>query len=210
MNLWTRRLLICLLIFFGLAGPAESEAKPLQAEVKSTQADGEVKPTQVGGEVQPTQAEGVAKSINKLDLEKFMGTWYMLAGRFTKHEAGAFNGIETYKLDPDENNIKITYEFNKDSLTGEKKTIPQKGWVHDKESKAHWKVSPMWPIRFNYLILAIADDYSWAAVGVPDQKYLWIMARDWKNPEATLEKANAALLKIGYDPKIATKIQHQH
>ena len=151
-----------------------------------------------------------AKAIDKLDLEKFMGSWYVLAGRFTKHEAGAFNGIETYKLDPDESNIKITYEFNKDSLTGKKETIPQKGWVVNKESKAHWKVSPMWPIRFNYLVLAVADDYSWTAVGVPDQKYLWIMARDWKNPEASVEKAVKALEKIGYDTTIATKIQHQH
>lgn len=149
-------------------------------------------------------------TVEKIDLPRFMGTWYVLGGRFTPLEKGVHNGVETYSLNPDENNIKIGFTFNKDSLTGKVKSIPQKGWVFNKATKAHWKVQPWWPFQFNYLVVAIADDYSWTAIGVPDQQYLWIMARDWKNPEPIMAAAIKKLNDIGYNATIDTKVPHQH
>ena len=30
------------------------------------------------------------------------------------------------------------------------KTIPQTGIIVDKDSNAHWKVSPFWPLKFDF------------------------------------------------------------
>lgn len=160
--------------------------------------------------VHPGCASHTIKTVEKVNLEKFSGDWYVLGGRFTSFEKGVHNGVESYKLDPDEDHIKISFTYNKDSFTGEQKSIPQKGWVHNKESKAHWKVQPWWPFQFNYLIVALAEDYSWTAVGVPDQEYLWIMARDWRNPEPVIKAATEKLRAVGYDPTIKTTVPHKH
>lgn len=150
------------------------------------------------------------QTVAKVDIKKFMGPWYVLGGRFTSFEVDVHNGIESYELDPDEDHIKISFTYNKGSFDGEKKSIPQRGWVQDKNTKSLWTVQPLWPLRFDYLIVAVAEDYSWTAIGVPSQKYLWIMARDWKNPEEKIKAAQQKLREIGYDPTIKTTVPHRH
>ena len=36
------------------------------------------------------------KTVEQVDLQKFMGPWYVLGGRFTFLEADVFNGVEDY------------------------------------------------------------------------------------------------------------------
>lgn len=138
------------------------------------------------------------QTVNYIDLNKFMGDWYVIAGRFTFLEAGAHNAIEKYTWNEKEQRIDISFNFNKDSFDGKVKSIPQKGWVYNKQSNAHWKVSPFWPLKLDYLVVAIADDYSWTAVGVPSGKYLWIMARNKKLSDEQLQAVKSDLKKINY------------
>lgn len=42
----------------------------------------------------------------------------------------------------------------------------------------------------DYWIIGVADDYSWAVVGSPDRKYLWVLSR---TPRLAPERYNAAL-----------------
>ena len=144
-----------------------------------------------------------------MELSKFMGSWYVLAGRFTILEKEVHNGLEKYTYIDKENYIDIDFTYNQGSFSGEKKAYPQKGYVVDPSSNTHWKISPLWPFKFDYLVLALADDYSWTAIGVPDQKYLWIMARDWKNPQPTIDAALKKLRAIGYDVENLKTVPHQ-
>ncbi len=148
------------------------------------------------------------KTVEKVELGKFMGSWYVLAGRFTFLEKNVHNAVEKYTFIEKENYIDIDFTYNKDSLTGEKKSVPQKGYVENTTTNAHWKVSPLWPFKFDYLIVALADDYSWTAIGVPDQKYLWIMARDWKNPQPTIDRAIKQLQAVGYNVENLVNVPH--
>lgn len=133
------------------------------------------------------------RTVSSVDLDRFMKKWYVIAGRFTRMENGAHNAVEEYKYNEKEERIDINFYFNKDSFTGEVKRIPQKAWVENSKTKAHWKVSPFWPLKFDYLVIALADDYSWTAIGVPNQKYLWIMA---DRPDLSDEELNSILLKV--------------
>lgn len=149
------------------------------------------------------------KTVDKVDINKFMGGWYVLAGRFTFLEKNVHNGLERYTWNQDKQRIDVDFTYNKGSLTGPKKSIPQKAWVYNQETKAHWKVSPFWPLKFDYLVVGLDENYRWTAIGVPDQKYLWIMARDWRNPEATIQDAVKHLNERGYNTENLVRVPHQ-
>ena len=42
---------------------------------------------------------------------------------------------------------------------------------------AKLKVQFFWPFRGKYWIIDLAEDYSYAVVGHPNRKYLWILSR---------------------------------
>ncbi len=140
-------------------------------------------------------------TVEKVDVKKFMGSWYVLAGRFTFLETDVHNGLEKYTWNEEKQRIDVDFTYNRGALDGPKKSIPQKAWIFDEQTKAHWKVTPLWPFKFDYLIVELDENYLWTAIGVPDQKYLWIMARDWKNPEATILAAIKRLDAKGYNTK---------
>ena len=138
-------------------------------------------------------------TVESVDIDRFMGKWYVLAGRFTFTEVEVHNGQESYTWNSEKQRIDVNFTYNQSGFDGPLLSIPQKAWIYDEKTKAHWKVSPFWPLKFNYLIVELDQDYKWTAIGVPDQKYLWIMARDWKNPTATIKIATERLRKKGYD-----------
>ena len=148
-------------------------------------------------------------TVQNVNLDKFMGDWYVLAGRFTFLEVDVHNGIERYTWNQDKARIDVDFIYNKGSFAGPKKSIPQKAWVFDQVTKAHWKISPFWPPKFDYLIVDLDENYRWTAIGVPSQKYLWIMARDWQNPEATIQEAIRSLKAKGYDSNNLVRVPHQ-
>lgn len=148
-------------------------------------------------------------TVKKVEIEKFMGDWYVLAGRFTLFEVDVHNGLEKYTWNQDQQRIDVDFTYNKGSFNGPQKSIPQKGWIYNTESNAHWKISPLWPFKFDYLVVDLDPNYRWTAIGVPDQKYLWIMARDWQNPEATIQEAIKSLELKGYDTKNIVRVPHQ-
>lgn len=149
------------------------------------------------------------KTVEKMDVQKFMGDWYVLAGRFTFLERDVHNGLERYSWNQEKERIDVDFTFREGSFSGPLRSIPQTAWIYNQESKTHWKVSPFWPFKLDYLVVALAKNYSWTAIGVPNQKYLWIMARSWKNPEATIEEALKELKERGYDTTNLVFVPHQ-
>lgn len=150
------------------------------------------------------------KIADKIDIPKFMGRWYVLAGRFTFLEKEVHNSVETYTWNEKEKRIDIDFRYNKGSVTGPVKTVPQTGWIFNTQTNSHWKVSPFWPLKMDYLVVAVAADYSWTVIGVPNQKYLWIMARDYKNAEATIAEAMKAINTSGYRSDQLDYVPHKY
>lgn len=60
--------------------------------------------------------------VDYVDLERFMGDWYVIATIPTFLEKDAFNPVETYQLSSD-GSIATTFTFNKGGLNGPKKYI---------------------------------------------------------------------------------------
>lgn len=120
--------------------------------------------------------EPFQRVVERMDIDKFLGPWYVIALLPSFLEKDGVNGIETYSLDA-KGNIKVEYILYKGSPTGKKKIMHQKGWIVDKETNTEWLVQPLWPLKLPYLIIELADDYRYTVVGTNNYKYVWIMAR---------------------------------
>jgi apolipoprotein D and lipocalin family protein len=117
------------------------------------------------------------KTVDKVEIPRFMGVWYVWAGRTTYFEKGAHNAVEKYSWNDKNNRIDIDFTFRKDSFDGALKKMPQKAWIQSDPSNAYWKVQPLWPFKFDYLVIALDQEYEWTVIGVPSGKYVWIMGR---------------------------------
>jgi len=119
----------------------------------------------------------------EMDASRHFGSWYVIAHVPISVEKDAHNAVETYTWDAKKKRFQVEYSFNSKALDGPKVDMYQRGWVVDKKTQAEWRVNPQLPfgylpgLRLPYLILDVADDYSWSVVGYPTRAYLWIMAR---------------------------------
>jgi apolipoprotein D and lipocalin family protein len=138
------------------------------------------------------------KTVDHVDLNRFFDTWYVIAGRLTPLEKGAHNAIEKYNYDAENNKISVDFKFKKESFDGPIVDFPQNGWVLNKKTNAHWKIKPFFFVTFDYLIIDLADDYSWTAIGVPNQEFLWIMAKDWRMSKSDVQMIVKRLEEKGY------------
>jgi apolipoprotein D and lipocalin family protein len=136
-------------------------------------------------------------SLN-VELPRYMGTWYVWAGRTTSFEKGASNSVEKYSWNPAKDRIDVDFSYRKGGVNGKLKRLPQKAWVVKGSGNAHWKVQPLWPLRFDYQIVAFDPDYAWTIVGVPDGAYLWIMGREPIVSDAKLAELIDLVGKTGY------------
>lgn len=150
------------------------------------------------------------KTVDYVDLNRFMGRWYVIANIPTFIEKEAHNSIETYSYNQEDSRIDVDFRFNKDSFTGKLKKFPQKGFVHNHKTNAEWRVTPIWPLKFSYLIIQLASDYSHTVVAVPDRDYLWIMAREPQMEESKLHNIMQWLELQHFDISKIKRIPHQY
>ena len=140
-----------------------------------------------------SHTEPYTKTATNVDINRFMISWHVQAGRFTSFEKDPYNSIESYTWNEKEQRIDIDFRYNQGAFNGPLKKIPQTGWIKNTTTNATWSVQPWWPLKFDYLILAVDENYEWTAIGVPDQSYLWIMTKEAQYPR---EKTEAILEKV--------------
>ena len=138
------------------------------------------------------------RTVERVDLKRFMGTWYVIAAIPTFIETDAFNAVESYRLDAD-GTVDTTFTFRKGAFDGPLKTYNPRGFIVDTASNATWGMQFIWPIKAEYLITHLSDDYSQTVIGRNKRDYVWIMARSPQIPEADYERMVAELAAQGYD-----------
>ena len=134
----------------------------------------------------------------KVDLDRFMGDWYVIGGKLTWLEKNAHNGIENYRLNPD-GTIATTYTFREGGFDGPVKRYHPTGFVWNRENNAEWGMQFLWPFKAAYLILYLDDEYRHTAIGVPDRDYVWIMAREPVVSPQQMNLITQRLAEVGYD-----------
>ena len=138
------------------------------------------------------------ETVDYVDLERFMGDWYVIANIPTFVEKGAHNAVETYAMNPD-GTIGTTFVFRKDGFDGERKEHTPKGFVKNTETNAEWGMQFIWPIKADYRIVYLTEDYSQTVIARNKRDFVWVMARTPTIPEADYDRLTAMIADMGYD-----------
>jgi apolipoprotein D and lipocalin family protein len=144
------------------------------------------------------------RPVDTVDIQRFMGDWYVIANIPTALESGAHNAVESYRLDSD-GTIATTFTFRKGAFDGPKKTYHPRGFVSE-ESNAIWGMQFVWPIKADYRIVYLADDYSITVIGRNKRDYVWLMARQPEIPEARYRDIVRQIEEMGYDTSELQKV----
>ena len=137
-------------------------------------------------------------TVNHVDLDRFMGDWYVIANIPTFFEKNAFNAVESYSLNED-GTVATTFRFRDSSGTGEQKTYHFTGFILDSQSNAIWGMQIFWPFQADYRIVFVSEDYSQTIIGRNKRDYVWIMARTPHLSEDDLQRLLGKVSEQGYD-----------
>ena len=139
------------------------------------------------------------QTVDHVDIERFMGDWYVIANIPTFLEKGAYNAVESYRLDED-GSIATTFTFRKDGFDGKAKQYNPRGFVRDTESNAIWGMRFVWPFKSDYRIVYLNEDYTQTIIGRQSRDYVWIMARTPQISDQDYDRLRWAVGSHGYDP----------
>jgi apolipoprotein D and lipocalin family protein len=144
-------------------------------------------------------------TVDHVELERFMGDWYVIGGITTFLEKGAHNAVESYELKPD-GSIATTFVFRKDGFDGEEKVHHPVGFVTDTDTNAVWGMRFVWPIKADYRIVYLTEDYSQTIIGRNKRDYVWIMARTPTISDDDYQQMLDLIESMGYDMSKVKKV----
>jgi apolipoprotein D and lipocalin family protein len=144
-----------------------------------------------------TSSTTTIRPVPQVDLQRFMGDWYVIGNIPTRPERNAFNAVESYTLQAD-GTIATRFRYREGAFDGELKTMNPVGTVVPGTNNAVWGMQFVWPIKAEYVIVDVDRDYQLTVIGRSDRDYAWIMARTPKIAETSYQAAVARLKALGY------------
>ena len=148
------------------------------------------------------------RTVDQVDINEFMGSWYVIAHIPTFIEKEAYNAIESYELNND-GTIATTFTFNKGSLKGQEKTYNPKGFIVEGTNNAQWDMQFIWPFKSQYKITYLDNDYKTTVIARDALDYVWIMSRANEIDKPELDKIVAHINALGYNTDLLRMVPHQ-
>ncbi|BDU21663.1 lipocalin family protein [Dyella sp. GSA-30] len=148
------------------------------------------------------------KPVEHVDLPRFMGDWYVIATIPTRFEKNAYNAVETYKAQPD-GNIYTAFRFNNGSYEGPVKAIHSTAFVKAGSGNAVWGVQVFWPVKAQYIVAYLKEDYSQTIVARDARDYTWVMARTPTISQADYDALMVRVVQLGYSLQDVRKVPQQ-
>lgn len=145
------------------------------------------------------------RTVPSVDLKRYAGRWYEVArypNRFEKSCAGDVTAEYALR---DDGKVNVINRCRK--RDGKTQVAEGVARVINKQTNAQLEVrfAPKFlaflPFVWGkYYVIDLAPDYSYALVGSPDRKYLWILSRAAQPNEAIFRQASEAARTNGFDP----------
>ena len=148
------------------------------------------------------------ETVAYVDLDRFMGDWYVIANVPTFAEKGAHNAVESYRLD-DDGTIATTFTFRKDAFEGPEKKYTPRGFVRNTQTNAEWGMQFIWPIKADYRIIYVDDDYQLTVIARNKRDYVWVMARSFSISDEKYAAMVELIEDVGYDITKIRKVPQQ-
>ncbi len=136
------------------------------------------------------------ETVNKVEIEKYLGTWYEIARYEHFFEKDCKNVSANYSM-LDMETIKVINRCT-DIKTNEQKEALGRAYAVD-NTNSKLKVSFFRPFYGDYWVLILDKNYDYVVVGTPSRKYLWILSRSPKLDENIKNNILQKLPKLGFD-----------
>jgi apolipoprotein D and lipocalin family protein len=99
----------------------------------------------------------------------------------------------------DDGKIQTTFRQRKGSFDAPIDTMRPVGTVRAGTNNAVWGMQFIWPIKAEYVIVYLNDDYTQTIIGRSARDYVWIMARTPQISETDYAAHVERLRVLGYD-----------
>ncbi len=154
----------------------------------------------------PTMPQDALALSNNLNIQRFMGRWYVIANIPTFIEREAYNAIEDYRWLGD-GKVATTFTYNKGALDGPFKEANPTGFVNA-DNNAIWKMQFIWPFKADYRVMYVDDAHTVTIIGREARDYVWLMARSPEIDEALYTQLVDMIAAQGYDISKIRRIPH--
>jgi len=136
--------------------------------------------------------------VERVDLPRFMGDWYVIAHIPTFIEKDAYDALESYAIRED-GKIQTVYTQRKGGFDAELKTMRPVGTVREGTGNAVWGMQFVWPIKAEYVIVHLDEGYTQTIIGRSKRDYVWVMARTPSVPDEEYAALVERVRALGYD-----------
>ena len=149
-----------------------------------------------------------------VDLTRYMGLWYEIARLPNRFEKKCASDVTAHYSMLGANRLKVRNQCRKNdgrmsAAEGEARLASKKG----PNSRLKVRFAPGFlsflPIVWgDYQIIELAPDYSYALVGEPGRKYLWILSRMPQMDEQTYQRLKDAAAAQGFEISKLVRTNH--
>ena len=142
-------------------------------------------------------------TVASIDLSRYLGTWFEIARLPMRHEPGDFTDITAHYALQDDGKLQVRNH----ALNGKgepEESVGEASAIDDSNSRLEVTFLPeglRW-IPFtkgDYWILKIDPGYTTSLVGSPDRKFLWLLSRQPRLDEATMQEYLDHARQQGFD-----------
>ena len=138
------------------------------------------------------------ETVPQVEIHRYMGTWYEIASFPAWFQKDCVGTTATYSLNKDAT-VKVINRCFKTTLKGSETRAEGSAYIEDDITNAKLNVTFFWPFYGKYWIIDLAEDYSYAVVGHPNRKYLWILSRTPKMSPHLYDSLVSRIQKKGFD-----------
>jgi apolipoprotein D and lipocalin family protein len=143
--------------------------------------------------------------VPNVDLERYAGTWHEIARLPNRFQGRCVSNVTAnYKLRKDGRIDVVNRCRVKEGGVIEARGVARVVGKGQPNSVLKVRFAPTWlsflpQVWGDYQIRALAEDYSYAAVGSPDFRYLWILSRTPEMEASTYQDLVQKMRAQGYD-----------
>lgn len=139
-----------------------------------------------------------------VDLDRFLGRWYVIANIPYFAERGKVRAYVEYSRGED--GLLNDFYWSAEDFIEPLSLKRGVARVVDTQTNARWEVSFLRPVWADYLILYVDPEYRYAVIGHPSRNYAWIFSREARMTDERYEQLLSVLEAQGYDIRRVLKV----
>jgi apolipoprotein D and lipocalin family protein len=153
------------------------------------------------------EEEEPLEAVGYVDLDRYMGRWYLLANIPYFAERGNLAPYVEYSRRPDgliDDKYTALEQFGAPPFTKDGMIE-----VTNPMTQAEGRITFLPPLWQDYAVLFVDEQYRYSIIGHPSRDYIWFFAREPRLPDDMYHAMLAVARANGFDPSRILRIPHR-